>query len=118
MRFTAVTAALLLSLAAGGAAFAHAKLVSANPPINGVAVRAPQNLDLLFSEEISGKLSGAMVTGAAGPVSITTKTEKNGRGLMVMMKSPLPTGVYTIGWHVVASDDGHKTQGTYKITVH
>ena len=114
----AVAVGLSLALAVAGAASAHAKLVSADPAADGVAKTAPQNLDLLFSEEISEKLSGATVKGADGKaVPAATMTEKAGKGLMVMMKAPLKPGAYSVEWHAVASDDGHKTTGTYKFTV-
>lgn len=113
-----LTLAVAVAFAATEAAEAHAKLVSADPPANGVAKAAPQNLDLLFSEEISGKLSGAVVKGADGkPIPVTTMTEKDGKGLMVMMKAPLNPGAYSVDWHAVASDDGHRTSGTYSFTV-
>ena len=120
MKTTIIRMALGLSLAAGLAlsAQAHAKLVSADPPINGQTKAAPQNLDLLFSEEISEKLSGATVKGADGKaIPVTTMTEAKSKGLMVMMKTPLKPGAYTVDWHAVASDDGHKTKGTYSFTV-
>lgn len=109
---------LLLALAAADAAQAHAKLLSAAPPINGLAKAPLQNLDLTFSEEISGKLSGVVVKGADGrPIPLATMTEDDGKGLMVMLKQPLKPGVYSIGWRAVASDDGHRTEGTYTVTV-
>lgn len=113
-----MTLGLILTLAASHAAFAHAKLVSANPPVDGAAATPPQTLDLLFSEEISGKLSGATVKGADGKaIPVTTITEKAGKGLMVMMRAPLKPGAYTVDWHAVASDDGHKTTGAYRFRV-
>jgi methionine-rich copper-binding protein CopC len=50
-----------VSLAATQAAVAHAKLLGADPPIDGCTGKPPQKLDLLFSEGISGKLSCATV---------------------------------------------------------
>jgi copper resistance protein C len=109
---------LALSLLVAQQAQAHAKLVSANPPIEGVAQGSPRNIDLLFNEAISAKLSGAVVQGPDGkPVAADTMPEKNGLGLMVMPQQPLRPGVYTVDWHAVASDDGHRTTGTYRFTV-
>lgn len=34
-----------------------------------------------------------------------------------MLKQPLKSGAYTIGWHAVASDDGHRTAGSVKFRV-
>jgi hypothetical protein len=109
---------LALALAAAAEAQAHARLVSADPPINGVAKAPPQNLDLLFSEKISEKLSGAVVKDPSGKViPAITMTEKAEKGLMVMMRQPLKPGVYSVSWHAVASDDGHRTEGTYTFKV-
>ncbi len=118
IRLRSLAAGLALALAAAGAAGAHAKLVSADPPIDGAAKAPPSNVELMFSEEISAKLSGATVKTAAGKaVSASSMTDKAGKGLMLMMKAPLKPGAYTVAWHAVASDDGHRTQGTYKFTV-
>ena len=110
-----ITASLLaLGLAFGVAAeaSAHAKLVKSDPAANGQP-SDPKNLELTFSEEISGKLSGAEVKDAAGKtVASSAMVDQNGKGLMVMLKDPLKPGAYKIDWHAVASDDGHRTTGT------
>lgn len=109
---------LVLALAAGAEAEAHARLVSADPPIGGVAKAPPQNLDLMFSEKISEKLSGATVKDAGGAaIPSVSMTENQGKGLMVMMRKPLKPGSYSVDWHAVASDDGHRTAGTYSFKV-
>ena len=109
-----ITASLLaLSLAFGVAAeaSAHAKLVKSDPPANGEA-KDKKNIELTFSEEISGKLSGAVVKDSAGKtVASTSMVDQNGKGLMVMLKDPMKPGAYTLDWHAVASDDGHRTTG-------
>jgi len=109
---------LALALVGSQPAFAHAKLISAEPAINGVAKAAPQSLALTFNDPISGKLSGVTIKGAdAKPIVANAMVAKSGKGLMVVLKAPLKPGAYTVDWHVVASDDGHKTSGTYKFTV-
>ena len=117
-KMSSLAAGLALALAAAGAAGAHAKLVSADPPVDGAAKAPPSNVDLLFSEPISVKLSGATIKDAAGQaVAASSMTEKAGKGLALMMNTPLKPGAYTVDWHAVASDDGHRTAGTYKFTV-
>ena len=110
-----ITASLLaLSLAFGVAAeaSAHAKLVKSDPAAGG-DVKDKKNLELTFSEEISGKLSGATVKDSAGKtVASTSMVDQDGKGLMVMMKEPLAAGAYKVDWHAVASDDGHRTTGS------
>jgi len=74
---------------------------------------------LIFSEEISIKLSGAAVTVSDGPIATAPAAVVAGdpKALAVALKAPLKPGVYKVRWHAVASDDGHRTQGTYSFTV-
>src|SRR6185312_8363063 len=70
---TLASAAVALSLAFGLAAeaSAHAKLVKSDPAQNGQSTDK-KNMELTFSEEISGKLSGAVLTDAKGAKVATT----------------------------------------------
>jgi methionine-rich copper-binding protein CopC len=116
---TFVASALALTLAFGFAAgaSAHAKLVKSDPPANGQP-KDPKTLELTFNEEISGKLSGATVKDAAGKaVASSSMVDQDNKGLMVMMKDALKPGAYKVDWHAVASDDGHRTNGTLAFNV-
>lgn len=116
---TLASAALALSLAFGLAAeaSAHAKLLKSDPAEKGQPTNK-KNLELTFSEEISGKLSGAEVTDAKGAkVPSTSMVDQGNKGLMVMMNEPLKPGDYKIAWHAVASDDGHRTNGAVNFSV-
>ena len=116
---TLASAALALSLAFGLAAeaSAHAKLVKSDPAQNGQSTDK-KNMELTFSEEISGKLSGAVLTDAKGAkVATTAMADQGNKGLMVMAKEPLKPGEYKLAWHAVASDDGHRTTGTVNFSV-
>jgi methionine-rich copper-binding protein CopC len=110
-----IALALAFAAATAGAASAHAKLTKADPAVNGSA--APTNMvHLSFSEEISGKLSGAEITDAKGTV-VPASASADGKSLMLMTKTPLSAGAYNVAWHAVASDDGHRTDGKYKFSV-
>jgi methionine-rich copper-binding protein CopC len=116
---TFASAALALTLAFGVAAeaSAHAKLVKSDPAEKG-QLSDKKNLELTFSEEISGKLSGAELKDAAGAkVATTAMVDQHDKGLMVMAKEPLKPGEYKLAWHAVASDDGHRTTGTVTFSV-
>jgi methionine-rich copper-binding protein CopC len=116
---TLVSAVLAVSLAFGVAAeaSAHAKLVKSDPAANGQPTDK-KNFELTFSEEISGKLSGASLTDAKGAkVATTSMVDQHDKGLMVMAKEPLAPGDYKLAWHAVASDDGHRTTGTVNFSV-
>lgn len=115
---TLVLASLgLLSVSAP--AFAHAHLKSATPPVNGTVATAPTELDLVFSEGLNLKFTGAKLAGAdkkavpTGDASLGTGGDTT---LVVPVTAALDAGVYTVSWHAL-STDGHKTTGTYKFTV-
>lgn len=101
-----------------GAAFAHAHLQAAVPAIDGTVAAAPTELDLKFSEELNLKFTGVKVK---GPDKKEVKTDgamlmDGEKTLMVSLPSGLPAGTYTVEWHAL-SQDGHKTNGSYKFTV-
>jgi methionine-rich copper-binding protein CopC len=114
--FAASALALVFAFGLAAEASAHAKLVKSDPPANGQA-RDNRKLELTFSEEISGKLSGAAVKDSAGKtVPSTSMVDQKGKGLMVTMTDPLKAGAYKIEWRAVASDDGHRTTGALAFT--
>ena len=114
---TTAAIALALSLGIASGALAHAKLVKSDPPAGGQA-KDKSNIELTFSEEISGKLSGAEVKDSAGArLASTSMIDQKEKGLMVLMKAPLKPGDYKLDWHAVASDDGHRTTGTVAFSV-
>ena len=115
---TFATIAGLAAAALAGPAFAHAKLVGADPKAGGVAEGQPGSIDLNFNEAISAKLSAVKVTDASGKAApSSTMLDKSGKAMMVMFKAPLAPGGYKVTWSAVASDDGHKTTGAYSFTV-
>ncbi len=116
-RLAASAMALMLTFGFAAEAFAHAKLIKSDPPENGQPSDR-KTLELTFSEAISGKLSGAEVTDAAGrKVPSTSMIDQKDQGLMVMLREPLKPGDYRIAWHAVASDDGHRTAGVVAFNV-
>jgi methionine-rich copper-binding protein CopC len=116
--FSRMSLSLALAGALSGAAFAHAKLVSAEPKAGGVAEGQPGSIDLNFSEAVSGKLTQAVVTDASGKTVASSSTlDKSGKAMMVMFKAPLTAGDYKVAWRAVSSDDGHPSTGAYSFTV-
>lgn len=113
-----IVLAVTASVSFAQLASAHAKLVNASPAIGGVARSSPRELDLTFSEEVSGPLTGATVK-FAGTASVpaTASVDKSGKTLVLKLATALKRGVYVVDWHAVASDDGHRTTGTYKFSV-
>ena len=100
-------------------AFAHAELVSANPPANGTVQTAPKEISITFSEAVEAKFSTIEVLDDKAQRLDQGKPEaapNDPKTLRVMVKE-LRAGTYRVNWHVVSSDDSHKTKGTYEFTV-
>jgi methionine-rich copper-binding protein CopC len=109
-----VLSSLAASLFASDAS-AHAKLVSATPAAGSVAMPAPTELKLKFSEGLELKFTGVKVAGAKKNAVATgpaTLDPKDNTLLIVPFKAALPDGRYTVDWHAL-STDGHKTKGSY-----
>lgn len=98
-------------------AFAHAHLEASTPAANST-VTAPSELDLKFSEELNLKFTGVELAGpAASAVKLNEPVLMDGdKTLMVPISGLMPAGIYTVNWHAL-SEDGHKTQGSFKFTV-
>ena len=70
------------------------------------------------------KFSGAdlMMTGHGGTthppmkVATTTQVAPDGRTLVVVPKSPLGAGRYSVAWHVVSADT-HRVSGNFAFAV-
>ncbi|ECG0109852.1 copper homeostasis periplasmic binding protein CopC [Salmonella enterica] len=100
-------------------ALAHAHLKSAEPAAESTVESAPGQLTLHFTEALEPTFSTADVRDSQGKTVKTEKavvddTDKN--VLIIPLGDVLPSGKYTVDWHVVAVD-GHKTQGDYTFTV-
>lgn len=113
-----ISFAAVSSVALSGAAYAHAHLEAAQPPINGIVKTAPNELDLKFSEELNLKFTGVKVT---GPDKKEVKTDGDtlmdgDKTFMVNLPAGLGAGTYKVEWHAL-SQDGHKTHGDYEFTV-
>ena len=112
----AFSTALMLSHAN---AFAHAELVSANPPANGTVQAAPNEISITFSEAVEEKFSTIEVLDDKAQRLDQGKpqTAPNDPKTLRVPVKPLRAGTYRVIWHAVSSDDSHKTKGTYEFTV-
>jgi methionine-rich copper-binding protein CopC len=111
-------AALVALVCGGTAAFAHAQLEKAMPPVGGTVASASE-IRLTFSEGVEPKFSGVTLTSPAGanvPLGQPKTEGSDRRVLIVPIANALPAGAYTVHWHAV-SVDTHHTQGTFKFTV-
>ena len=113
-RFLLIASAVCLS---GPAAFAHAFLDRASPPVGSEVSGSPQTVSLTYSEPVEPLFSSVQVLNASGAHVEDGKAvaESGGRVLRVKVKA-LPPGVYRVEWHVT-SVDTHKTEGHFTFTV-
>ncbi len=115
--FARLGASLAFALAAG-AAFAHAQLDKAVPPVGGT-VTSPAEIRLKFTEGVEPRFSGIVLAGEGGaavPLGAPSVDSADNSVLIAKVAKTLPPGVYTVTWHAV-SVDTHKTQGSFSFTV-
>jgi methionine-rich copper-binding protein CopC len=106
--------ALPLVLLGGAAAYAHAHLDRASPPVGGTVRTAPREVTLSFSQKLEPSFSSAEVHDAAG-ARVDQGARVSGTQIHVSVK-PLPPGTYKVRWHVL-SVDTHKTEGSFSFRV-
>jgi methionine-rich copper-binding protein CopC len=117
MRKTLILAAAL-SLAAAGAADAHARLISGTPKA-GSTGPAPKQLKLTYSESLDLSGSSVKVSGpgggavATGPLALDPK---NKRVVVVPLSATPAAGAYKVNWSM-KTEDGHTTSGDFGFTV-
>ncbi len=116
LRTLAATMAAALALA-GGAAAAHARLVSSNPP-DGARLSAPPAQALLtFSEPLTLAFSGLSLEGPGtarrvlGDLRLQTP-----RTLAAALPKDLGDGAYVLAWKAV-STDSHRTEGRVRFVL-
>jgi copper resistance protein C len=113
-----VVAAFAVLLLSSTAVFAHAYPQTGTPPINGTVQTAPQELSIIFDDELEPKFTGVVVTSSKGArVDLGNAHVPAGKPkeLVVGLK-PLTPGRYTVSWHATDTDT-HKTHGTYHVTI-
>jgi methionine-rich copper-binding protein CopC len=99
--------------------FAHPHLKAGSPPVNGTVNAAVKELRLTFSETVSPQVSGVKITDSKGtviPTGLSRPDSKNGKQLVVPLKTALKAGKYQLSWFAVGKDM-HRVQGRYAFTV-
>lgn len=105
----------LVLLGFPSSAGAHAYLETSSPGPESVLDAAPRALKLVYDEDVVPRYARvAVVTpggqDVAGPPSVA------GHVVVVPLR-PGGTGSYTVRWQMVASDDGHVTEGVWTFGV-
>ena len=106
-------------LVASSPAWAHAHLVSSNPPANATVGSAPKTITLTFSAKVApafSKFELLMPEHGGMKVPVKTAVSKDGKSIVGTVSAPLAKGAYKIAWSA-ASADGHKMTGEVPFTV-
>jgi len=116
MRWLALFGPLILL--SGSPASAHSFLERASPPVGSEVATPPSEISLSFTEGVEPLFSTIELHGpdnAAIPIGKLHIVSGNNRRLAVNLPT-LPSGTYTVVWHVT-SVDTHKTEGSYRFVV-
>lgn len=112
--FLAVTGALL---AGAGPASAHAALTGSDPSQGVVVTKAPDQVSLTFSENVSMNDNSIRVLDPKGKrVDLAKPANLSGTTYGVQLKSGLGKGTYTVAWQVVSADS-HPVAGAFTFSV-
>ncbi len=112
-------AAVVSSILLASPAFAHPKLVKAQPAKGAMLKKAPAKVQLWFHEELDTKGSNFAVLNAKKERvdKGDGKVNLDNRMMMEGSVQPLPPGVYTVKWKAMADDDKGVTDGTFTFRV-
>jgi copper transport protein len=112
------TLAGIILIATAAPAWAHAVLISSDPPKDGVAAGSPAQLSLTFNENVEVSFGAVRIFTCAG-TRITTGAPRHAptSGHTVLVSVPkLDPGVYIVSWRVLSAD-AHPVQATYSFRV-
>ncbi|MEV2210599.1 copper resistance protein CopC [Streptomyces sp. NPDC050997] len=110
-------AAAGLLLATAAPASAHAALTGSDPQQGVVVDKAPTQVSLTFSEQVSLSADSLRVLDPKGkPVQNGKPSNVSGTTYAVQLHSGLPDGTYTVTYQVVSADS-HPVSGAYTFSV-
>lgn len=119
MKKSLAFSALLMLVGGGSPAFAHSYLKDSVPARDATVKSAPAEVTIDFTEAVAPRFSGMTVEDSDGHRVDRADVHpegKDGTRLGVSLK-PLKPGLYTVRWHAVSADDGHRTQGSFHFTM-
>ncbi len=118
MKRAALLVATLATLAAAGAAFAHAFLDRALPAVGSTVHGPPAEVKLWFSQELEPAFSTVRVLDKSGKQVDRRDKQLNPRDAALLKVSlpPLEPGTYRVVWRVL-SVDTHVTEGDFTFEV-
>ena len=113
--------ALLAGFGTASIASAHAEPERANPPLNGEIERAPDRLEIWFSEEVTSETVVLVKTAAGDRVDLGSTEldlqDPERKHVVVALQPNLPAATYAVEWTSVSGEDGDSDSGTFTFTV-
>jgi copper transport protein len=107
--------AVVLLLALPSTADAHASLEASTPRWGALLGATPRAITLLYDEDVVARFARVVVITPDGQ-DLAGKPQVTGSEVVAALRSG-PTGSYTVRWQMVASDDGHVTEGAFSFGV-
>jgi copper transport protein len=108
------TACALVLMSCGALAFAHARLVKADPADGSIVTVAPAKFILTFSERV--KLTALTLQKDTEPARKIGPLPTDASAEITIPSPKLAPGKYVLSWRVVG-DDGHVLPGKLTFTV-
>jgi methionine-rich copper-binding protein CopC len=119
MRYITLSALLLLLVRLGiDGAYAHAFLDHADPRVGNTVKSSQRTVSLWFTQNLENGFSTIEVLDSNGARmnAGNASVDANDRKLLRVPVKVLPTGIYTVKWHVL-SVDTHTTDGNFTFHV-
>jgi copper transport protein len=113
VRIGALCLAAMLAIPSSVAA--HAALLTTTPSSGTIVRQAPRTLTLAYDEDVVPQYARVTVVDRRG-ANIAGAPRVTGSTVLVPLRSA-PRGSYTVRWRMVASDDGHTTEGAFSYGV-
>lgn len=117
-KYIVSSAVLLLASALASSAWAHAKLVVAEPKAGSTVAAAPGEIRLQFNETLEAPFSKIKLVDAKDAViePSAVAVDKDNPKMLVATVPALAAGTYRVQWSTVTRD-GHKVKGEYSFSV-
>ena len=120
IRLIGIGLLLLLAVVAPGRATAHAVLLRSIPPTGQTLQRAPDQVQLLFSEPIDPAFSSVRVLDSSkqpvdrGDGGVDPNDDHQ---LSASLKPGLANGIYMVAWRSLSTIDVHPDEGQYALYI-
>jgi len=99
-------------------AFAHPRVVSAVPAVDGVVKEASKEVTIRFNERLEAAFTGLVIRNSEGKQvdKGDAALDKSDRRILRVSVPALAGGVYKVEWHAMSADT-HKVEGDFTFRV-